>query len=153
MAQGTPYAAYVLTQDARADILARFPAKYPKVSAHHITHSYGAKAESIPPPPEKVTVVGYHDDGASQVLVVEVDGRKHQGAHADEGTPRFYHITLSYDPAQGVRAVSSNAMLEKSARENGEAALRNLTEPFEIEVTPALLRDDCPPAPFPPPKP
>ncbi|MBI1215447.1 MAG: hypothetical protein GC185_06490 [Alphaproteobacteria bacterium] len=138
----THYAAYVIGDAAREKLLEAFPPKYPRAVAHHITHRYDCGADELPPPSEKVEVVGFHDSGAMQVLVVEVDGRKHQAPRADDDARRFYHITLSLDPAQGVSPSKSNDVLEKIAAEKGEAALRNLEHPMAISVTPAVLADD-----------
>jgi hypothetical protein len=134
------YTAYLIEDEARAALLETFAPKYPKTVAHHITHHYGGGAGDMPEKPQKAEVVGYHDSGAIQVLVVEIDGRKHQQQSKGE-PPRFLHITLSYDPAQGASPGKSNDVLEKIVAEKGEAGLRNLKEPIEISVTPALLID------------
>ena len=68
------YVAYKLDDASREKLLGIFKPKYSDVIAHHVTHKYGAGPEDVPPPPEKVRIVGYHDSGAIQVLVVDVDG-------------------------------------------------------------------------------
>lgn len=134
------YVAYQIDEASREKLLSAFQPKYPDVIAHHITHKYGAGPEDVPPPPGKVRVVGYHDSGAIQVLVVDVDGKRNQVTPPD--TPKkFYHITLALDRAQGVSPSKSNAVLQKTASEQGEAAVYNLPEPIEILATPKLLLD------------
>jgi len=80
-------------------------------------------------------VRGYHDSGAIQVLVVEVDGQKNHGSQK-------YHITLSLDRTQGVEPKDSNDVLRKIAAEKGESALDNLPEPIEICATPVFIKDE-----------
>ena len=134
------YAAYMIDEASRERLLDIFKPKYPDVIAHHITHKYGAAPEDVPPQPRHVRVVGYHDSGAIQVLVVDVDGRKNQ-ATPDGADKKFYHITLALDRAKGVSPSKSNAVLKKIAAEQGEAAVYNLAEPVEITVAPKLLLD------------
>lgn len=136
----TGYAAYQIDESSRAELLRRFPPKYSDAVAHHITHKYAATKADVPPQPQEVNVVGYHDSGAMEVLVVQVDGRRFQEA-GNDGGENFYHITLSLDRAQGVSPRNSNDALQKIAAEQGEAALCNLSEPFAVSVTPRLLVD------------
>lgn len=142
----TGYTAYVIGDASRAELLERFPPKYPDIIAHHITLKYGAAEGETPREPGHVRIVGHHDGGNIQVLVAEVDGEQHQQTETD-GAKRFLHITLSLDKAQGVSARNSNDLLEKIASEQGEAALRNLREPFSIRVAPQFLVDEDKPAP------
>ncbi len=135
-----PYAAYEIEGDSREMLLKAFPPRHGDVIAHHITHKYDATEADMPPMPAMVRVTGHHDNGAIQVLVVEVDGRRHQAARGDE-TPRWYHITLSLDRAQGVEPKNSNDLLAAIAAEKGAGALDNLPEAIEIAVLPRLLRD------------
>lgn len=123
--------AFVLDEPSRQSLLETFPPKYPDVIAHHITHKFGVSdQEPLPPQPHHIKVVGYHDSGAIQVLVVEVDGRKNQDAEA----ARLYHITLSLDRAQGVKPENSNDVLKKVAAEKGADFLHNLPAPIEISA-------------------
>lgn len=137
----TDYTAFEIDAASRERILGMFPAKYPDVVAHHITHKYGATAADLPPPPRNVEIVGYHDSGAIQVLVAEVDGRKHQASLDDDGHRKFYHITLSLDRAAGVSPRNANDVLQAIVSAKGEEALANLPEPLRIEVQPKLLAD------------
>jgi hypothetical protein len=132
------YAAYVLDDLSREKLLRRFPPKYPETVAHHITHKYGAAAADVPPVPGKITVAGYHDSGAIEVLTVLVDGCSFQ---ATPGERRYYHITHSLDRAQGVAPKNSNDVLAALVSMQGEGALYNLPEPLDIMAVPQLLED------------
>lgn len=136
-----PYAAYEIDKSSREMLLEAFPPRHADVIAHHITHKYGATEADMPQMPAEVRVTGHHDNGALQVLVVEVDGRRHQSAREDE-TPRWYHITLSIDRAQGVAPKNSNDLLQAITAEKGVSGLDNLSEPIQISVLPRLLLDE-----------
>ena len=137
------YIAFVIDKQSRQMLLEIFPPRYPDVIAHHITHAYGVSDKApLPPQPQKVLVRGYHDSGAIQVLVVEVDGRKTQPS-----TGKFYHITLSLDRAQGVSPRNSNDILQKIVAERSEYALRNLSQPIKISATPVFIKDESGAAP------
>lgn len=140
----TFYAAYEIDPTARQLLIDTFMPKYPDVVAHHVTYKYDAVPDDVPAPPQKAQVVGYHDSGALQVLVVDIDGNRHQAPRAD-GVQKLLHITFSLDRAQGVSPSKSNAFLEKIVAEKGSAALYNLPDPIEITVTPKLILD--PPKP------
>lgn len=140
------YAAYVLDDLSREKLLRRFPPKYPETVAHHVTHKYGATAADVPPPPGIITVAGYHDSGAIEVLTVLVDGCSFQ---ATPGERRYYHITHSIDRAQGVAPKNSNDVLAALVSMQGEGALYNLPEPLDIMAVPQLLQDAAEPKPAP----
>lgn len=140
------YAAYVLDDLSREKLLRRFPPKYPETVAHHVTHKYGATAADVPPAPGKITVAGYHDSGAIEVLTVLVDGCSFQ---ATPGERRYYHITHSIDRAQGVAPKNSNDVLAALVSMQGEGALYNLPEPLDIMAVPQLLQDAAEPKPAP----
>lgn len=137
-----PYAAYEIDKASRDMLLEAFPPRHADVVAHHITHKYGATETDLPAMPIQVRVTGHHDNGLIQVLVAEVDGRRHQVLREDE-TPRWYHITLSLDRAQGVAPKNSNDFLAAIVMEKGAAGLDNLPAPLDISVTPRLLLDDA----------
>lgn len=140
------YAAYVLDDLSREKLLRRFPPKYPETVAHHVTHKYGATTADVPPAPGKITVAGYHDSGAIEVLTVLVDGCSFQ---ATPGERRYYHITHSIDRAQGVAPKNSNDVLAALVSMQGEGALYNLPEPLDIMAVPQLLQDAAEPKPAP----
>ncbi len=135
-----PYAAYEIDEDSREMLLEAFPPRHADVIAHHITHKYDATEADMPTMPGEVRVTGHHDNGAIQVLVVEVDGRRHQAARDDE-KPRWYHITLSLDRAQGLAPKNSNDLLAAIVAEKGVTGLDNLPEPIEISVMPRFMLD------------
>lgn len=137
MSQG--YTAFILDQVSRKELLAAFPAKYARVVVHHITHEFDVGRDAVPEQPREIKVVGYHDNGHMQVLVAEVDGRKHQIGRPEDTAPRFYHITLSLDPASGAQTHHSNDVLARIVAEKGEAALRNLPEPMMIAAAPKFV--------------
>jgi hypothetical protein len=89
----------------RAALLARFPARYPIVVAHHVTLKFGDR--TTPVPTETVgEIVGAADDGAGvQAFVAQIGGST---ARPDGGT---YHITWSL--AEGRKARESNDVIAR----------------------------------------
>lgn len=119
------YLAYVLDDKARNQLLAKFPPKYSKVVAHHITVKFGVPADMELPPQPKVSVVGYVDSGDGiEALVVAVNGST---TRSDNNT---YHITWSLDPEK-YSPKDSNILL-KSKR-------FTLVRSIPIETIPELL--------------
>jgi len=94
-----------LPEVERELLLRRFPPKYDKVDADHVTLRMDATLESpLPDKPESSRVVGRADDGRSlECLVVEIDGT------TDRPDGSTYHITWSLGP--GRRARESNDVL------------------------------------------
>lgn len=87
------YTAYVLSEETREALLDRFPPKYEKVIAHHVTVDFGVPEDAPVPPEADVKVVGYADNGEGlEALVVSVDGEKRR----EDG--KYYHVTWSLDP-------------------------------------------------------
>ena len=105
------YTAFVLDDETRDDLLARFPPKYEKVIAHHITVDGGAKKDSELTDFESLKIVGEADskDGL-QALVVTVDGNYNR----PDGKP--YHITWSLDPDKYKPVDSSELIADYSKR-------------------------------------
>lgn len=120
------FAAYVLSDNSRNQLLTKFPPKYPTVSAHHITIKFGVVAdEPIPQPTSNVKVVGYVDSGDGiEALVVSVNGS------TDRPDGKTYHITWSFDPSK-YQPKSSNELLSKKRY--------TLIKSIPIAVTPAVL--------------
>lgn len=119
------YTAYVLTDSARNALLEKFPPKYPKVIAHHVTVQFGVPQGTPAPAPAVVKVIGYADSGDGiEALVVSVNG----STERPDGSR--YHITWSLDPAV-YRPVDSNALLA-----SGKYTIM-LAKP--IETTPQVL--------------
>ena len=99
------YTAYVLSEETRDALLERFPPKYEKVIAHHITVEFGVIADTPVPPEAEIKVVGYaNNDEGLEALVVSVDGNQQR----EDGV--YYHITWSLDPDE-FKPVDSGDMI------------------------------------------
>jgi hypothetical protein len=110
----------------RERLLERFPPKYARVVADHVTLQAGAGEETPLPRRVSAEIVGYADDGESlECLVVEIDGST---GRPDGST---YHITWSLGP--GRKAKESNDVL----RERG---WKRLDRPIPIELEPAKFK-------------
>jgi len=105
MAKPGTVTGWKLPQVERELLLDRFPPKYEKVVADHVTLRMGATPETpLPNRPESAKVVGRADDGDSlECLVVELDGT------TDRPDGSTYHTTWSLGP--GRRARESNDVL------------------------------------------
>lgn len=91
----TGYTAYHLTPDARQQLLAQFPPRYPKVDAEHATYQFGVAENTPIPAADTLEVIGRADDGQGiEALIVRVNGKTERPG----GLP--FHITWSYDPAK-----------------------------------------------------
>lgn len=98
----TPFAGWLLDEGERTALLARFPPRYARTVAHHVTLKAGDEA----PTPTAVAgeIVGAADDGLGvQALVVRIGGTT---ARPDGST---YHVTWSL--AEGREARESNDVL------------------------------------------
>lgn len=115
------YTAFVLSQRARAELLSKFPPRFPDVICHHVTERFGVPNGHPAPSDMSVTVVGYAHDASLEALVVEVGGarRRRDG--------KVYHITLSLDRSQGRKPVESNTLIEQYGYEE-------LAEPVELGI-------------------
>jgi hypothetical protein len=79
-----------LPQVERELLLRRFPPKYEKVIADHVTLRVGATPDTPLPPTPVAQVIGRADDGNSlECLVVELDGT------TDRPDGSIFHITWS----------------------------------------------------------
>ena len=89
----------------RAALLDRFPPRYAKMDADHVT--FGREDEAPPmPDAAAATIIGRADDGAGvEALVVEVAGT------SDRWDGSTYHITWSL--SEGRRAVESNEVIAR----------------------------------------
>lgn len=136
------YTAYVLDAESRSALLQAFPPAHSDIACHHITHCFGGEREDgnmpLPAAAENIAVVGYHENEGIQVLVVEIDGRKHQTTPHE--APRFYHITLSFNRSAGVSPVHSNDLLKEIADRHGADSLKNLADPVMIRAHPQVLQ-------------
>ena len=97
------YTGWLVDPAEREALLARFPPRYPRVVAHHVTLKFGD--ETAQPPGETVgQIVGEADDGLGvQALVVAIDGAS---ARPDGG---LFHVTWSL--ADGREARDSNDVI------------------------------------------
>ena len=112
-----------IPSSARDALLERFPPRYAKVVADHVTLAVGANAQTPLPPAAKAEVVGRADDGASlECLVVAIDGT----CERPDGST--FHITWSL--GAGRKARESNDVL----RRQGWTAL---DRPVPLELDPA----------------
>ncbi|QNM83161.1 hypothetical protein H8M03_02035 [Sphingomonas sabuli] len=111
--------------ERRLALLDRFPPRYARTLADHVTLEAGVDARSALPRPVDARVVGHADDGESlECLVVEIDG----STERPDGST--YHVTWSLGP--GRKAVESNDLL----RDKGWS---QLDEPVPFEVKPACF--------------
>ena len=98
----------------RERLLARFPPRYERVVADHVTFKPG-EADAPMPRVSHGTVVGRADDGRGvDALVVELDG----STERPDGST--WHITWSLGP--GREAVESNAVIAAHGWDEVESA-------------------------------
>lgn len=97
------YVGWLVDPDDRQALHLRFPPRYPRVVAHHVTFKFGDR--DAPPPAEVAgEIVGEADDGGGvQALVVRIGATT---ARPDGGT---YHVTWSL--AEDREARESNAVI------------------------------------------
>lgn len=98
------YTCLILSYGDRQRLMARFPAEYQGIVAHHVTIAYGVDGSDLPDVWEGFIVGDAYDNGV-QALVVEVQG----SVHRPDG--KIYHITWSL--AEGRDAAQSNALLAR----------------------------------------
>ena len=97
------YTGWLLDPAQREAMLARFPPRYARVVAHHVTLKFGDR-EAQAPGAVAAEIVGEADDGVGvQALVVRIDGGE---TRPDGGT---FHITWSL--AAGREARKSNDVI------------------------------------------
>ena len=88
-----PYAALVIDTPSRNAILERFPARYPRIVAHHLTILYGTHDPAVLFTPDTVDIIGHCSDNTGiEALLCRVNGHLFR----DDGHP--WHITLSINP-------------------------------------------------------
>ncbi len=129
------YISFVLDDNSRNLLLSTFPAPYPDIITHHITYAFHVPNKNIPDTPKDIRVVGHHDNGAIQVLSVEIDGKNIQTTREDEIT-RYLHITVSLDRTKGHSPSDANDVLQQIVEQHGESALKNLETPLTITAKP-----------------
>ena len=115
---------WILDPDQRRALLERFPPRYAKVVAHHVTLKTDAQHEPLPAD-VKASIVGRADDGQGvEAMVVTIDGT------TDRPDGSTYHITWSL--GDGRRARESNDVLK-------ERGWDELDHPAPITVTPGRI--------------
>ena len=109
----------------RAALLARFPPRYARTVADHVTH--GRKAQAPPMPPAvSATVIGHaDDDDGVEALVVELAGT------SDRWDGSTYHLTWSLGP-------------EREARESNDVIARLGWRPVDGRTTIGLTPAEWP---------
>lgn len=119
------FVGWALDRGERAELLARFPAKYRNAVADHVTLAFKPTRPKLPTE-TRGEIVGVADDGAGvQAMVVRIGGT------TDRPDGSTYHITWSL--ADGRQAVESNDVI----RERG---WRPLPVPVPIRLEPRLFR-------------
>lgn len=119
------YNGYLLTDQARSDLLTYIEPVHPDVIAHHVTNEFGVY-ESLPPDATSVRVTAVAQNELVQAAVVKVNGTT---LRPDGGT---YHITISVDRGAGGLPVDSNRLLDDSR-------VWIAVEPFNLDVTPEFF--------------
>ncbi|MES2120623.1 MAG: hypothetical protein V4513_08625 [Pseudomonadota bacterium] len=123
MAKPGTVTGWKLPQEERSALLERFPPKYDKTVADHVTLRTGATPATPLPRKAAARIVGHADDGKSlECLVVELDGT------TDRPDGSTYHITWSLGP--GRKARESNDVLRDQGWEH-------LPAPLDVELEPA----------------
>ncbi len=119
------YSALVLTQKSRNHLKSIFPPKYPDFIGHHVTLKFGLDSnELVAPLPDRVSVVGYVDDGEGlETLLVALNG------DIDRPDGSRYHITWSLDRSLGRQPVHSNNIINNAKK----------TMDIKIDVTSEIL--------------
>jgi hypothetical protein len=115
-----------LPGEERERLLERFPPKYERTVADHVTLNAGASAETPLPRQFDSEIVGRADDGDSlECLVVAVGGT------TDRPDGSTYHITWSLGP--GRKAKESNDVLRDRGWER-------LDRPIPVQLDPARFK-------------
>ena len=123
MAKPGTVTGWKLPQDERDALLRRFPPKYEKIIADHVTLRTGATAQTPLPRKPEARVVGRADDGKSlECLIVALDGTTNR---PDGST---YHITWSLGRRRNAR--ESNDVIRDEGWEQ-------LGAPIDVELEPA----------------
>lgn len=115
-----------LSGDERDALLERFPPKYERVVADHVTLRADATKDSPLPREVSAQIVGRADDGDSlECLVVALDGT------TDRPDGSTYHITWSL--GAGRKARESNDVLKNEG-------WRWIDDPRPVELKPARFK-------------
>lgn len=116
-----------LDRGQRAELLERFPPRYPDPDADHVTLAVGEERRPLPGPVD-AKIVGHADDSRGlECLVVAINGS------TDRPDGSTFHITWSLDKAGGRKARESNDLL----REQGWNPIADI---IPVALEPAKLR-------------
>jgi hypothetical protein len=100
------YIGIFIGEESRKDLLSKFPPKFAKVSADHVTLVYKPSEAEINSfnigESATIPVLGYAEDEKGQAILVSVQNAKNKNPH----------ITISV--REDTKAVYSNELLEKS---------------------------------------
>ena len=97
-------AGWKLDPEVRAALLRRFPPRYGRTVADHVTLKPDPPAGTLPPAPGEAVIVGRADDDAGvEAMVVRMDGT------TDRPDGSTWHITWSL--ADGRQAMESNDVI------------------------------------------
>lgn len=119
------YVGWALDRGEREALLARFPARYARAVADHVTLAFEPTEPALPTETSG-EIVGEADDGRGvQAMVVRIAGT------TDRPDGSTYHITWSL--ADGRRAVESNDVIRKHG-------WRPLDTPVRVRLEPRLFR-------------
>lgn len=119
---GRTVVGWKLDRAQRADLLERFPPRYEKTVADHVTLAAEVSgARPLPDTPQAQAVGHVDDDNGVEALVVSVAGT------TDRPDGSTYHITWSLGP--GRRAKESNDVL-------AVRTWQPLKEPIDLILTP-----------------
>jgi hypothetical protein len=110
-----------LDNSSHQKLLNRFPPKYPRIAAHHVTYYYGSTPYLGMPDISKIKVIGYACDDYIEAAVCEVAGE----LKSPDG--RVFHITISYDPKKRESKDSNKLLFSGNWKK---------VTPFTIQVTP-----------------
>ena len=125
MAKPGTVTGWKLATDARALLLERFPPRYDKTIADHVTLRTGATAQTPLPRKPEAQVVGRADDGDGlECLLVALDGT------TDRPDGSTYHITWSLGP--GRKARESNDVVRDRGWEPIAAPIPITLEPVRF---------------------
>ncbi len=118
------FTCYVLTDESREKLMKKFPPKFEKVFAHHITQDFGVGPDTPIPVEADIRAIGYATDGHDiEAIVVSVDGENTR----EDG--KFYHITWSLNP-ETKKPVDAGDIIGYGTYQ--------LILPIDLETTPSL---------------
>ena len=117
------YTGYLLTDQARSELLAHIEPMFDNVIAHHVTHEFGVY-EGMPPDTNTVRVTAMAHNDRVQAAVVKVN------ATTQRPDGRTYHITGSV--AEGAGAKESNDLLDDLTNWHS-------VDPFNLAVMPKFF--------------